>query len=381
MQRARDQLLAGSALAAHEHVRVCRRRVPGDLGLEPGHGGALADDLLRGARGREHLGERLGALVALGALERRADEPPERHEKVQVGRGEAGGLLPVVHVEEADGPRAEPDGRGHGREHVLAAHGERPRLAQRVPEEHRLPPAERALEDRAAHDQLPSGRRAAGPLEAPRDPSLRVAKPHQGPLAAEQVEDRLEHPAQHRLRVAHGAHGAADVVEQPQAPIGPVRRRQRADGGHLLMHDVPGLVCLVKLEQHAADLDPVAGRELSGAHPLAVDDGAVPRARVAHLPGVCCAGERGVLARDLVVLEDQLALLVAAGAEAVPERHRHGHPSGLAHDEVGHGAGVLGAMVDRACRARKDCRRRPPAAFRRRLPPWGTSPSRVGWIR
>ena len=55
---------------------------------------------------------------------------------------------------------------------------------------------------------------------------------------------------------------------------------------------------------------------------------------VAHRPDR--AAHIGVLARDLVIVEDELVLLVPADAQDVRERHGIGHLARLAHDEVGH---------------------------------------------
>ena len=90
-------------------------------------------------------------------------------------------------------------------------------------------------------------------------------------------------------------------------------------------------------EAYVADLDAIPTFEHTQRDRLAIHPRAMPRAEVAHLEALLRARDRRMLARDLVVLEDELVLLVPPDTQDVRERHGIGHLARLAHDEVGHG--------------------------------------------
>src|SRR5215213_2053861 len=82
----------------------------------------------------------------------------------------------------------------------------------------------------------------------------------------------------------------------------------------------PFSLVLVALEEHQAvlpDLHLVGVLEDDGVDAVAVDVGAVEAARVGDGEGVVLAGERRVAARDRHVVEEDLAVGMAAGGDDV----------------------------------------------------------------
>ena len=66
----------------------------------------------------------------------------------------------------------------------------------------------------------------------------------------------------------------------------------------------------------------------------AVEEGAVGRSEIAHLPALPPEGELDVLARHLVIREDEVVLLVPPDPEPVVEGDRDGDLAGLAGERI-----------------------------------------------
>ncbi|HEU4404828.1 MAG TPA: hypothetical protein VFS43_06010 [Polyangiaceae bacterium] len=334
VQRARHQLFARAALAPDEHVRAGGRELA-DAGAQLLHRRAVADEVAERALGAERRGDGGDALVALGALERGAGQVAERGQEVEVLLGEAARQAPVVDVEQAEHAAGRAERHAHRRQDALAQQRVR---RGRVAHDDALAPLERRLDQEPAEHHL-ARRAPARPHDAPQRLARPLEQAHQPALAAQDVDDRLEHAAEQRVRVFDLADGPGDVVKDPQPPRLAAQHRRRLGRG-LVVHELGGpVVGLGERQQHLPDLHLVAVRELAARHARAVDEGAVRRAEVLHRPAALRGPERGVLPRDLRVLEHDRVLLVAAHGQALAQLDRERDAVRLADDKVRHDGG------------------------------------------
>jgi hypothetical protein len=332
VQRARHQLFARAALAPDEHVRA-RRRELADVGPQPPHRLAGAHDLAELAARPEIFGHRRDALVALGALECCHRQAAERAQEVEVVLGEAPRLAPVVDVEQPEHPLAHAERHAHRRQDALAQQRVRRR---RVAHDDRLAPHQRRLDERPAQHHL------APPVAAPRSHdaaqrrALDLLQADEPPLAAQHVDDRLEHSAEQHVGVFEPTNGARDVVKDAQPLARLAAQRGRLDR-RLVVHELGrALVGLGERQQHLPDLHLVVVGQRARLDPLAVHEGAVRRGEVLHYPAPVDHPEGRVLARHLGVVEHDRVLAVAPYGHALAQLDRVRDAVRLSDDKKRH---------------------------------------------